>query len=347
MNGFIKALHISSLPLVNMLIVVGSFLILAIISDIFISKVLKRIVKLSKTDLDDKIISILRLPAFFSIILLGIIHSLSIVEIIPKIKNSLEIGIYTILITIWSAKLIKISGIIIRRTIYKLSDITGLNKNLDSLITNFVKISIFAIGFMLILSMWKIDISPLIASAGIASAAVALAARETIANFFGGISIFLDKPYKIGDYIDLDQKERGEVVAIGVRSTRIKTRDDILITIPNSLIANSKIINESEPVPHFRARVPLSVEYSSDLELIESILIDVAVNTDNVLSEPKPEVRYRYFGDSSLNLELLCWCKEPSLRGRTIHYLIKRIHTRFIESGIKMPYPHREITIKK
>ncbi|MDH4232145.1 MAG: mechanosensitive ion channel, partial [Nitrospirota bacterium] len=204
-------------------------------------------------------------------------------------------------------------------------------------------IAIIIAALMVVLSLWKVNITPLLASAGIAGAAVAFAAKDTIANFFGGISVFVDKPFTIGDYIVLDKGERGEVVAIGVRSTRIKTRDDIQITIPNSVIANTKIINESAPVPNFRVRIPVSVAYGSDIDLIERILLDIAAGNENVLPEPSPRVRFREFGESSLNFELLCWAKEPALRGLTIHHLNSAIYKKFNETGIRIPFPQRDV----
>ena len=104
-----------------------------------------------------------------------------------------------------------------------------------------------------------LTLTAVFASAGIVGLGVALAARETLANLFGGVSIFLDRPFKSGDYIVLDSGERGEVVNVGLRSTRIITRDDIQISIPNSIITNEKVINESAPRPRFRVRIKVSV----------------------------------------------------------------------------------------
>ncbi|BCB96620.1 hypothetical protein JZK55_15420 [Dissulfurispira thermophila] len=162
----------------------------------------------------------------------------------------------------------RISNIIIEDAIHKVSDVTGLSKDIIPLIKNVSKIAIIIASLMVILSIWKINITPIIASAGIAGAAVALAAKDTIANFFGRISVFADKPCKIGDFIVIDKADRGEVISIGIRSTRIKTVDDIMITIPNSIIANSKIINESAPTPNIRVRIPVSVAYGSNIDLV-------------------------------------------------------------------------------
>jgi MscS family membrane protein len=159
--------------------------------------------------------------------------------------------------------------------------------------------------------------------------------------------VFIDRPYKIGDYVDLDSGERGEIVEIGIRSTRMKTRDDILITIPNSIIANSKIINESAPIPHFRVRIPIGVSYGSDIDLVEKTLLEMAANNTNVQKDPSPRVRFRQFGDSALNFELLCWAKEPALRGQTIHQLNSSIYKKFNEVGITIPFPQRDVHLYK
>jgi len=255
--------------------------------------------------------------------------------------------LYSILTVLWCVTIIRISNSEIEYGIRRVSDVTGLSNDIIPLVENISKIAIIIAGLMVILSLWKANITPLIASAGIAGAAVAFAAKDTIANFFGGISVFVDKPFIIGDYIVLDKGERGEVVAIGVRSTRIKTRDDIQITIPNSLIANSKIINESAPEPNFRVRIPVSVAYGSDIELLDKILLDIAAGNENVLSAPAPSVRFREFGESSLNIELLCWAKEPAIRGLIVHQLNCTIYKKFNEAGIKIPFPQRDLHLYK
>jgi small-conductance mechanosensitive channel len=251
--------------------------------------------------------------------------------------------LYSILTVIWCITIIRISNTVIEYGIRRVSDVTGLSRDIIPLVENIAKIAIIIAALMVVLSLWKVNITPLLASAGIAGAAVAFAAKDTIANFFGGISVFVDKPFTIGDYIVLDKGERGEVVAIGVRSTRIKTRDDIMITIPNSVIANTKIINESAPSQKSRVRIPVSVAYGSDIDLIEKILMDIAEDNENVLPDPSPRVRFRAFGESSLNFELLCWTEEPAFRGVAIHQLNSAIYKKFNEAGIKIPFPQRDV----
>jgi len=343
MIQLIESLGISTSPYINAILSILVFIIIAKVIDLFVDKVLRRFVRLTKSDVDDRIIDIIHRPIYLTIILIGCIHAVIYVKLSPEVIFYSINTLYTIISLIWTITIIKLGNALIEHGIYKVSDVTGLSEEIVPLVENVFKIAIIVGLFIIILSIWKINITPLLASAGIVGIAIALAAKDTLANFFGGISVFFDRPYKIGDYIVLDSGERGEVVAIGVRSTRIKTRDDILITIPNSIISNSKIINESAPIPNFRVRIPVGVAYGSDIDLVEKTLLEMAANNLNVLNEPSPRVRFREFGDSALHFELLCWAKEPALRGLTAHELNRAIYKRFNEIGITIPFPQRDV----
>lgn len=343
MTSLVESLNLSSSPYINALISVFLFIVIAMIADFFIDKVLRKFSHFTNTDIDDRIIDLIHKPVFLTIIIVGIALSTDYLQLPPKaLLASLGI-LYSVIAVIWCVTAVRLSNTVIEHAVRRVSDISGLSNDIIPLVENVSKIIILAGTLMAILSIWKVNITPLLASAGIAGAAVAFAAKDTIANFFGGVSVFVDKPFKIGDYIVLDKGERGEVVEIGVRSTRIKTRDDILITIPNSIIANTKIINESAPVPNFRVRIPVSVAYGSDINLLQSTLIEIASANENILAEPTPRVRFREFGESSLNFELLCWAQEPSLRGLTVHELNCAIYERFNALNIRIPFPQRDI----
>ena len=186
----------------------------------------------------------------------------------------------------------------------------------------------------------------LVAGLGIGGLAVALAGREALSNLIGTLMIILDRPFKIGDHITLSDGERGVVAGVGFRSTRIRTRDDILISIPNSIIANTKMINESAPDSVSRIRVKVGVAYGSDLKKVEQILLSVAKHDELVVSEPSPEIRFRQFSDSSLEFELLCWISLPAEKGRTIHRLNWAIHEAFRDAGVEIPFPQRDLHIR-
>jgi MscS family membrane protein len=342
-TGFIESLGISSSPYVIAGLAMIAFVVIAKIADLFVDKVMRRFTQFTSTDIDDRIIDIIHRPVFFTIIILGMTSPLSYLELALN-KEFFGNGVfYTFLTLIWAVTVVRISKTVIAHSIEKFGDTTGLRNDIVPLVENVLKTAVGVAALMVILSLWNVDITPLIASAGIVGAAVAFASKDTIANFFGGISVFIDRPFCIGDYIVLDKGERGEVVAIGVRSTRIKTRDDIQITIPNSIIANTKIINESAPVPKFRVRIPLSVAYGTDIDQVERILLGITKENENVISDPLPRVRFREFGECSLNFELLCWASEPAVRGLMVHQLNSAIYKKFNETGIKIPFPQRDV----
>jgi MscS family membrane protein len=347
MKTLIESLDISSSPYINALIFLLVFTLVAKVADLLVDKVLRKFSKFTKTDIDDRIVDLIHRPIFYSIFLAGLAQSIANLRPEENIAFYLNGSIYSVITLIWCVTAIRISLTVVKHFVYEGHDITGLSKDVAPLIENVLKIVIILGSLMVILSIWRINITPLLASAGIAGVAIALAAKDMLANFFGGLSVFADKPFKIGDYIVLDKGERGEVVEIGVRSTRIKTRDDILIAIPNSIIANSKIVNESAPIPNFRVRIPVSVAYGSDIDLVQQTLMDIAKENKNVIGDPAPRVRFREFGDSSLNFELLCWAEEPAARGRTVHELNCEIYKRFNESGIKFPFPQRDVHLYK
>jgi len=345
MTGLVESLQLSSSPYANALITVAVFMIIAKAADLIVDKLLRRFTRFTKTDVDDRIIDLIHKPIYYTIIVIGVVIVAGDLKPPARIIFYTEGILYSVLAVVWCVAAIRIGNTIIEHAVMKDSDTTGMSKDIVPLVENVSKIVIIVATLMVVLSRWKINVTPIIASAGIAGAAVAFAAKDTIANFFGGISVFVDKPFKIGDYIVLDGGERGEVVNIGVRSTRIKTRDDIMVTVPNSIIASTKIINESAPIQNFRVRIPIAVAYGSDIDRVQEILLDIARDNCNVISDPAPRVRFRQFGESSLNFELLCWAKEPALRGITIHELNCMIYKKFSEFGIKIPFPQRDIHI--
>ena len=347
MEQFIREYFTSGSPLITAVALFLLYILIAKIADIFSGRVFVKVTKFTKSELDDRILKLLHRPLFFTIIFLGAVHAINILDASDTVVFYSRGTLLSIITLMWALFTIRASTLIIDKSFQAIADVTGLSSEVTPLIENIWKVVIIVGSIMIVLGIWEVDITPLLASAGIAGVAIALAAKDTLANFFGGISIFIDKPYKIGDYIVLDQGERGEVVNIGIRSTRIKTRDDILISIPNSLIANTKIINESAPVPNFRFRVPVSVAYGSDIESVEKILIDIAHSNDNVINNPEPRVRFRAFGESSLNFELLCWAKDPSLRGKAIHEMNKEIYRIFNRENITIPFPHRTVYVRE
>jgi len=330
---------------IGAIVVLILFLIGAKIADLFFNRIALSLAKKTRFKLDDTILKILHRPIRSSIVLIGAIWVVRWLEVSPLYSFILIGAIETLLLFIWSLALNSIFRVISENWIKHLQETGRQGLEIIRLIENIARVCILVGAVFLLLSIWHINITPLLASAGIAGIAVALAAKEALSNFFGGVNVFLDQPFRTGDYIILDSGERGEVVQIGLRSTRILTRDDVQISIPNSIIANTKVINESAPEPRFRVRIKLGVAYGTDVDKLEEILLSLALNNPLVVPQPEPRVRFRNFGDSSLDFELLCWAHQPHDKGRLVHELNRAIYKALDEAGIIIPFPQRDVHI--
>jgi small-conductance mechanosensitive channel len=210
------------------------------------------------------------------------------------------------------------------------------------------KILLIAMGSYTLLIIWGINPTAWLASAGVIGIAVGFAAKDTLANLFSGFFIIADTPYKVGDFVNLDSGERGMVTQVGMRSTRLLTRDDVEITIPNNVIGNAKIINESSGQSEkTRIRIKVGAAYGTNANQVCEVLMKVADAHEEVVKDPKARVRFRAFGGSSLDFELLVWIAQPVLRGRIMHELHMQVYDAFNAAEIEIPYAKQDLYIKE
>ena len=329
------------------LLVLGLFIILAKIMDLVVVPVIKRWSRLTETTFDDELIGILRRPVFMSIILIGLGVTADILGFDGQVARITFSVLKTIAIFIWALFIVRF----LRLILLYLSDDENryqiVQERTLPLMNNLSVILVIGLATYFIFIAWRIDVTAWLASAGIIGIAISFAAKDTLANLFSGVFIVADAPYNIGDFIVLDTGERGMVTQIGIRSTRLLTRDDVEITVPNAVMGNAKITNEAGgPHEKFRIRVAVSVAYGSDIDQVRQILMEVATGDEMVCEVPEPRVRFRTFGDSGLNFELLCWVDKPVLRGRALDALNSEVYKRFQSEGVEIPYPKRDVYIK-
>ena len=326
-------------------IIAVSFLIVGKIADWIISGIIGRFARKSSNEFDDQIVNLLHRPIFVSFVLLGL--SLGTRRIgLPDAATFITIGILkTIAIFIWYNTTMRLMTLVVK-VFSKSGDRKIVQTGMLSLLHNVMKIIVVALMVYFLFLAWEIDVTAWLASAGIVGLALSFAAKDTLSNLFAGVSIVMDAPYKAGDFIILDTGERGVVTDIGLRSTRILTRDDVEITVPNGLIGNGKIINEAGgPPAQHRIRVAVGVAYGSDIDHVIEVLAGVAADHSDVLTDPEPRVRFRLFGDSSLNFELLGWIADPADRGRVTHELNCAIYKALNENKIQIPFPQRDLHV--
>lgn len=333
-------------PYYQVAIIIFTGLVFSRLVNSIISWLILKLADRTHTNLDNQIIELSHPIISKSILLLAL--GVSTPLILPDKSGQITLNIlYIITILIWTIFLTRLSRVLLIHSSLSEHHMPFVTTQTLPLFQNLSILLITGFAIYLAFILWQIDMTAWLASAGIIGIAVGFAAKDTLANLFSGVLILADAPYKIGDYVVLDSGERGMVTHIGIRSTRMLTRDDVELTIPNSIMGTTKIINESGgPDKKHRIRVKVGVAYGSDIDNVKQILLDVANNEEKVCVDPEARVRFRSFGNSSLDLELLCWVEDPSLRGNVTDALLTDIYKAFNSRGIEIPYSKHDVYIK-
>ena len=335
-------------PWMEALVVILASWIVAWIFDHFIIAILKNLARRIRFQLADVVIDYLHAPIQISVILLGMALAVNLLKFGETYDYIAFSALATVAYLVWAWFLLRVVRALLRSIAANELRVSILHPQTLPLFENIAMIIIVVLAVYVIFSAWNVDMTAWLASAGIVGIAVGFAAKDTLANLFSGVFILADAPYKIGDYVVLDSGERGEITHIGIRSTRLKTRDDVEVTVPNAIMGNTKIINESGgPHQKYRIRVKVGVAYGSDIDQVEAILMGVANENEQVCEDPYARVRFRAFGASSLDFELLAWVEQPALRGLATHELLSAIYKRFNAEGIEIPYSKHDLYIKQ
>jgi small-conductance mechanosensitive channel len=326
------------------LTLVAVSLVSAKLIQIFSLKIVKRFVLARDGELSKIAYDELHRPIYITVALIGIYLSISEVNFVDKTVFYLEAIVLTITTAVWGWALNRTGDRILE--FVKESESSRFDYEFAPIFENLWTVIVSVVSLFFIISVvWDVNLTPFLASAGILGVVGGLAARDTIANFFGGMSLYFDNTYKLGDYVVLDaqQEHEGIVVDIGIRSTNLKTRDDQIITVPNSILNSATIVNQSAPDTRGRLTIPVAVSYDADIEKAEEAMLEVADEANSVLEHPSPRVRMRNLGDSGLEYDLLCWIPNPIERPRTTHKVNRAIVQKFREYDIEIPYPHRKV----
>jgi len=335
-------------PYLQALVVILLFGALAKIADVLISSVCARLAANTKSNVDDQLVKILHRPIFTSVAMVGLVIATYRLDFGDNLRDTTIAGLQTILIVIWLTFGLRLSRIVIAAMKRQERSFQFVQQSTEPLLSNALAVFLFLAGVYAILVAWDINVTGLVASAGILGLALSFAAQDTLSNLFAGVAILADRPYKIGDFIVLDSGERGQVTHIGLRSTRLLTRDDVEVSIPNGVMGHAKIVNQAGGPPRrFRVRIAVGVAYGSDIDKVMEILIAIAADHPKIYSTPEPRVRFRRFGESSLDFELLCWIERPIDQGLVSHELHYEIYKRFSSEGVQIPFPQRDLHIKQ
>lgn len=217
----------------------------------------------------------------------------------------------------------------------------------SSLITNIIRIVVAILVGLVILQSIGVAITPLIGALGVGGLAVALALQETLANLFAGVVIILSKQLRPGDFVMLSSGEQGYVTDISWRNTTIRSLPNNMIIVPNYLLSSNIVTNHYQPERQMSVLIPVGVSYDSDLERVERITNEVSNEVmkeiEGGIPESEPMIRFNNFGDFSIDFTVILQSREVVDQYLIKHEFIKRLHKRYREEGIDIPFPIRTI----
>ncbi|MDE2877059.1 MAG: mechanosensitive ion channel family protein, partial [Gemmatimonadota bacterium] len=228
---------------------------------------------------------------------------------------------------------------------------TALDETALPMVNRFVRFLVVAIGVLLALPQLGISIAPLLGGAGVMGLALSFAAKDTLSNLIAGVLLIMDRPFKVGDRIELWNAPRetgtwGDVIEIGLRATKIRNPDNLVVVVPNNEIMRRDIINYTMSGDDIRLRIPFSCAYESDIERAKVLLKEVAHEVKGVKLDPAPIVIVRGFGPSEVNLQLRVWIVEARSRRRIADEITEKAMVAFAGAGVEIPYPKRELYIR-
>jgi small-conductance mechanosensitive channel len=220
-----------------------------------------------------------------------------------------------------------------------------------SLFTNLTRLLVFLLGALIILQTLNISITPILTALGVGGLAVALALQDTLSNLFSGLQIIASNQVRPGDYVKLESGEEGYVTDITWRNTAIRALPNNMVIVPNSKLASTLVTNYYQPEKEMAVLVQVGISYQSDLKQVERITIEVAREVmrevEGGVREFEPFIRYHTFGDSSINFSVILRGREFTDQFLIKHEFIKRLHERYQQQGVEIPFPIRTIHIKK
>jgi MscS family membrane protein len=216
--------------------------------------------------------------------------------------------------------------------------------NLDEQVVPFFRrlamIVMSIIVFIILLDHFNINVSALVTTLGIGSLAIALAAQETLADTISGFVIMADRPFRIGDRVEIQELDTwGDVVDIGLRSSRIRTRDNRTVIVPNSVIGKSLIVNHSYPDTQYRIQIHIGVAYGSNLELARQTMIEAVRGVEGVLPDRPVEALFLEFGDSALIFRVRWWLESYEDTRRMFDRVNTALYNALDDAGIVIPFP--------
>ncbi len=331
------------------LLFLAIFLALSLVG-ILLVRILIRIftglTKKTKTNLDDLIAKALKIPLNLAAIVIAAYITIYFVKLPPSYLKVIERALFVLAVLFVTIAVNNIFKAIMDWLQETSGDKEFLRRFLPILNT-MEKLFVWTVAVMIILRRFNYDISSLIVSLGVGSLAIGLAAQDTLSNMFAGFTLLFDQPFRVGDRVRLESGEFGDVLEIGLRSTKIKTVENYVLVVPNATLVKTKVLNYHLPEERSIGKVNIGVSYSSTPEKVKKVLVKSALEVEDVMRKPAPSAFFTEFGDFSLNFLLVFSVNDPKKVFSTKDRVNEKILENFGKEGIDIPFPIQTIYLRR
>jgi len=319
--------------------------LVALLVKFIMRQVLKPLAKKTKTKIDDLVIKSISSIIFYVVIVLGFKLGIQHFQFETSIYSSIVNSLFVLIIMVMVLRIIANFSTHWLKEWASKTESTA-DDRLIPLVAKILKAVTIILGIFFIFDTWNINLSPLLATVGVAGIAIGFAVRDSLANILGGIQLVLDKTFKVGDKVELESGEMGVILDIGIRSTKLKTYDNEVIYIPNGSLANTKIKNFTVPDLTVRVNVNFGVEYGSDPEKVRSVVLDAVKKIDTVIERPTPVVQFLNMADSSLDFVARVWVQNYTDAYSTKLKVTDEIYNALNKANIGIPFPTHTVFTK-
>jgi len=325
--------------------IIAGFYLLSRLLQLALAKLGPRLCNLTESDLDDRILEKVSGPASLLVICAGLYYAIKRLPLPEKIGLVASGILFIVNMAILTTIAFRVVNEMLARYGNSVAD-PQVSRQVMPLVEKLCTIFLIVTALIITLKHFNYDILSLVTALGVGSLAIGLAAKDTLANMVSGFTLMIDRPFRIGDRIQLGT-QIGDVMDIGLRSTKIKGFDNTFLIIPNSELCNSTLVNMAFPDLKVKGRINVGVGYGSDVARAKALLVQTATSTPNVLSEPAPEAFFTNFGDSALELALFFWVDDYTKLFSTKDQINCAISSCFQDNGINIPYPTRTVFFEK
>lgn len=331
------------------LIIVAAFWFLSLLVRFLLTRWIPRITAMTSTDLDDRILVRISPPVELLTLFAGIYLAVRSLPLPEKLHVFVAGSIFCVNVAVFINIAYRMADECLSWYARRVEERTGsaIGAHIIPLIRKVTTIFLVGAGLIVALKHFGYDVLSLLTALGIGSLAIGLAAKDTLANMISGFTLMIDRPFRIGDRIQLASGKLGDVVDIGLRSTKIRTPENTLLIIPNAELCNSTVLNMAFPDMISQGRVAVGVGYGSDLAQVKRILVEVAQEDPDVLADPSPVSFFVSFGDNALQMSLIFWVTDYTKVFQVTDRLNTGIMSRFTRDGITIPYPTRKVVLER